>query len=508
MDFFHFTPFYYSGNAVYNLKGLEMGKAMGNITSLKVNPSGISYAMLANLEEGSLVTVCDLWDSKQVLHEYYDIDNATAIAYTPDGRKLLIAQPNKLSIYDATHHSYIDQMAMPFAANIMEVSPDGNTLAAAKSRKLTIWDLSQKLVFKSMETSATVNDITFSKDNSKMAVLTSDGKLSIYATSDLKLLQTFDKLGNAGQCTFHPDGNFIAVTATSQRIILLSLDDNEYRSYIDNEDGGISNAQFVRDGEKQVYLVYNTTNDIVYKPMDGEGANTSRTSTSKVVDENGKPLAGALVEFLGSQESTLSELDGSFTLPTNPSTAGKVRASYAGLKSKTKTAKRDMTIELQKPGWLNTSPESYEWVVTLQGAFPEGGFTHPSLGAMVGRVKDIGWYVKGVYRPVQSTDCDYNDSRWTTGKAKHSYWAATAGAIVRVKGPFHVYVGGGYVDRKVAWELADGSYAKNTDLSYNGATLDYGLMFKMSHFVITGGALTNLSGGCHFTGSIGLGVSF
>lgn len=232
-----------------------------------------------------------------------------------------------------------------------------------------------------------------------------------------------------------------------------------------------------------------------------------------VVDGSGNPIPGALVEVIGDNLSVITELDGSFSIKM-PSHASRLRATYAGMQSKTKAAKNGMRITLSNLGWFNEAPESYSWIVTLQGAFPESGFSNPSLGVMVGRVKDIGWYVKGVYRPVESTKCDYEGSTaehsawWTTGNDKRSYWAATAGAIVRVKGPFHFYVGGGYVSRKVAWELGDGSYAKNTDLSYNGATLDYGLMFNMYHVVVTAGALTNLSGDCHFTGNIGIGVSF
>lgn len=507
LDFFHFSTYYFSGSGVYNIGGQKLGDAVDNVVSLKVNPSGISYATLTRFEGRSLVTVSDLWQSDNILREFYEIDNATAICYTPDGKQLLIAVPNKLEIYNATYHNYVDQMAMPFSANLIEVSPDGRDLVAAKSNQLAIFDLQQKLVFKSVEMSATVNDVAFSADNSKMAVVTADGKLSIYSTSDFRILQTFGNLGNAGQCSFHPDGNFVAVVVSNQRVVLLSLDDNEYRSYIDSDEGGISSAQFVLDGKKQVYLVYNTKNNIVYKPMDGEYASVQSSANSKVVDGSGTPLAGALVEFLGIQESTLTELDGTFSLPTS-SRKYRVRASYVGMQSKTKSAKKDMTIKLTKQSWLNDSPESYEWVTTLQGAFPESGFSNPSLGVMVGRVKNIGWYVKGVYSPVKSTDSEYDGSRWTTGKSKNSYWAATAGAIVRVKGPFHIYLGGGYVDRKIAWELSDGSYAKYADQSYNGATLDYGVMFKMNHLVITGGAMTNLTGDCYFTGCIGVGVSF
>lgn len=520
IDNFHFSTYYYSGRSVYNLMGKHIGKAVSDIVSLKANPSGISLATLAKYDGGSLVAIFDPWEDNHVLHEFYDVDDASAIGYTPDGRELLIAIPSKLLVLDATYFNLKEQMAMPFDASLIEVSPDGKTLAAAKSNQLVVWDFSQKLVFKELEASATVNDIAFSNDNSMMAVLTADGKLSIYSTRDFKLVQSLGQLGNAGQCSFSTDGKFIAVIANSQRIVLLNLEDAEYRSYIDNEEGGISNMNIVRDGKGLSYLVYNTFTNIVYKPMDADNSSTaSRGAIGTVVGSEGNPIPGALVEEVGGMQSTITELDGTFALQSVGKTS-KLKASYAGMQAKTKAAKSGMTIKLANNGWLNERPDHYEWVATLQAAFPESGFSHPSFGAMVGRVKDIGWYVKGVYRPVKSTDGDYVSEKWTTtdgdyviekwttGESKRSYWAATAGALVRVKGPFHFYVGGGYVDRKVAWERADGSYAKNTDLSYNGATLDYGIMFKMYHVVITGGAMTNLTGDCHFTGCVGIGVSF
>lgn len=268
IDFFHFSTYYFSDSHVYNLLGTKIGNAISDIASLKVNPSGISYATLAKYDGGSLVAAGDLWQTNQTLHEFYDVENASAIAYTPDGRQLLIAMPNKLAIYDATYYNYIEQMAMPFEASLLKMSHNGHTLAATKSYNLGVWDFDNKIVFKEIEMSATVNDIDFSADDSKMAVLTSDGKMYVYDASNMKLLQTYEQLGNAAQCSFHPDGALISVVTNSQRIALLSLDDPQYRSYIDNEEGGTSSAKFVKDGKKQTYLVYNTASSIVYKPMD------------------------------------------------------------------------------------------------------------------------------------------------------------------------------------------------------------------------------------------------
>ena len=234
-----------------------------------------------------------------------------------------------------------------------------------------------------------------------------------------------------------------------------------------------------------------------------------------VVDRDGNPIPGAKVEIVGSTESVITELDGTFHFDIqNP--AKKVQVFYAGMQTKTQTIKPDMVIKLSKTNWWNSKPEKYSWLINIQGAFPESGIENPSFGLMLGRVKTLGWYVKGVYSPGKSTDGDYVSypddsdqiSYWTTGKDKCSFYAATAGVLVRLNSPIHLYAGAGYANRKVAWELADGTYAKNTEYSYSGVAVDYGLMLKIGKFSVNGGVLMSLADGCEFIGNVGIGVCF
>lgn len=234
-----------------------------------------------------------------------------------------------------------------------------------------------------------------------------------------------------------------------------------------------------------------------------------------VTDRDGNPIPGAKVEIVGSTESVITELDGTFRLETQ-SPAKKVQVYYAGMQSKVQTVKPDMVIKLSKATWWNAQPEKYSWLINVQGAFPESGMKNPAFGLMLGRVKTLGWYVKGIYSPGKSTDLDYithpaesdQIDYWTTGKDSRSMWAATAGVMIRLKCPIHVYAGAGYIERKVAWELADGTYAKHTGYSYSGAVVDYGLMLKIGKFSVNGGVLMSLADGCELIGNVGIGVCF
>lgn len=244
-------------------------------------------------------------------------------------------------------------------------------------------------------------------------------------------------------------------------------------------------------------------------------ASAQNVVNGTVLDFEGNPIPGAKVEIVGSTESVITELDGTFRLEIqNP--AKKVQVIYAGMQTKMQTIKPDMIIKLSKTNWWNVKPEKYNWLINVQGVFPESGMKNPSWGLMVGRVKTIGWYVKGIYSSGQSTDGDYVSypegsdliSYWTTGKDKRSFYAATAGVLVRLGCPIYLYVGAGYANREVAWELADGTYAKNTEYSYSGLETDYGVMLKIGKFSVNGGVLMSLADGCEFTGNIGIGVCF
>lgn len=225
-----------------------------------------------------------------------------------------------------------------------------------------------------------------------------------------------------------------------------------------------------------------------------------------VVDRDGNPIPGAKVEIPGSTESTLTELDGTFRLETaHP--ARMVRVYYVGMVSKTQKVTPDMLIRLSQENWWNREPQKAEWLIAVQGAFPDDGIENPSFGLMLGKVKRLGWYVKGVYRPSKSTECDYVNY-WTTGKEKRGYYAATAGVIARLNCPIHFYAGVGYANRKVAWELADGSYAKQCWDSYSSVAIDCGLMLKINRFFINGGTIMSVSDGCYCTGNVGIGISF
>ncbi len=244
-------------------------------------------------------------------------------------------------------------------------------------------------------------------------------------------------------------------------------------------------------------------------------AQAQNVVSGTVTDRQGNPVPGAKVVIAGGTESVITELDGTFRLESQDP-AKKVQVFYSGMQPKKQTVKPDMVIRLSRTNLWNRKPDKAGWLVGVQAAFPEPGVSNSSFGLMLGRVKNFGWYVKGVYSPAASTDIDYvaypDDSDlisyWTTGQDKRSFYSVSAGLAARLHCPVHLYLGAGYADRKVAWQLADGTYARNTDYSYSGVALDYGLMLRLGKFTVNGGTIMCIADGFNFVGNVGVGVCF
>ncbi|WP_052356155.1 carboxypeptidase-like regulatory domain-containing protein [Bacteroides timonensis] len=240
------------------------------------------------------------------------------------------------------------------------------------------------------------------------------------------------------------------------------------------------------------------------------------TVSGIVTDKKGNPIPGAKVEIKGGTESTITELDGTFTLETK-TPAQKVKVYYVGMQAKEQKVKPDMLIKMSDSSWWREKPDKYRWLVGVQMAVPDDCLElTPSFGLMLGRVKNIGWYVKGVYSKKQSTagSMGEEDYYWTTGKSKCSYVSATGGVIVRLWSPIYLYAGAGYFDREAAWQLANGDYYKYSPDTYSGVAADFGVMLKIKRFFINAGATYGfpLDGGYDSTkkgvGNFGVGMYF
>lgn len=232
-------------------------------------------------------------------------------------------------------------------------------------------------------------------------------------------------------------------------------------------------------------------------------ASAQKTVNGVVVDKSGKAVPGTKIELVGTSESTITDLDGTFSI-VSQSSPKQVRAYYVGMQTKTQTIEPNMRIVLEKTTWWNRIPDKSQWFINPVVAFPSS--KDVALGLMVGKVKDYGWYIKAIYSGKPSSDVDYNEDYWTNGNRKTGYMAVTAGAMYRVYNALHVYGGLGYCNREVTWQLSDGCYEDSEDDSYSGVAFDYGVMLKTGVVNVSIGGIYTFGG--KNAVNVGVGVNF
>lgn len=268
MDNYLFSTYYFSDKKCYNLRNLALSST-GDVFSLKINPCGSSFAVLNGKRDNRKVAVYSLWLTNKLLHKFPRNMSPVSICYAPDAKTFVIADANKkLHFYNTKGYTLQHEAVLPIVAQRMAISNNNYFLAASNGSNLLIWNLESKAERKNFSLDANINCFDFSKDNSQLAVATDDGKLTIYDTRTFSVQQSYDAMGKALYCYFHPEGKYIAVITGDNRISVINLMNEEDRRYIDNPEGGITDLRFAKDGKGNMYLVYNTRHSIIYESMD------------------------------------------------------------------------------------------------------------------------------------------------------------------------------------------------------------------------------------------------
>lgn len=224
-------------------------------------------------------------------------------------------------------------------------------------------------------------------------------------------------------------------------------------------------------------------------------AQSTRVVKGAVVDKNGNPLPGAVVEATGGAESAVVDADGTYAIEV-PIWLNSLTAKYAGMQTKKIKLDHDGDIIFR----LRTQIADKGWFVNVVGAtsffdaYEASGFAG-RLGLMGGYIGNWGGYVK-----VTPT---FGDGTEACGLP-----AATIGVIKRIVGPAHIYVGLGY-----APVSGDDDYNYNGWHYYypdyeSGMMVDLGFMFKFNHIVANVGYSYSNSFCCNVNHDLHFGVGY
>ena len=106
-------------------------------------------------------------------------------------------------------------------------------------------------------------------------------------------------------------------------------------------------------------------------------AQTQRVTGVVISDEDGQPVIGASVQVKGTQQGTITDVDGKFTLPNVPSSAGTLVVSFVGMKTEEIEIQPNMTIRMK------ANDELLDEVVII------GYGSAKKLGSVVGAVSTV-----------------------------------------------------------------------------------------------------------------------
>lgn len=198
-----------------------------------------------------------------------------------------------------------------------------------------------------------------------------------------------------------------------------------------------------------------------------------------VVDKKtGTPIEGAVVTSLGVYKAETG-YDGSFTLKSMVPLKS-VKVTAPGMNYQKKRASNGMTIKMKPQTMWNAKPENWSSFIGLEYGIPK--YNELSIGIMAGMVKKHGFYVKALFSPSQATDGEldyyhghssynyyldlYNQDRCLTGEYKYSVSSYGAGYVYNALAPLNVYIGGGYMIKKLALQTKEGKYVEPASYSW------------------------------------------
>lgn len=203
-------------------------------------------------------------------------------------------------------------------------------------------------------------------------------------------------------------------------------------------------------------------------------AQTTKVIRGAVIDKNGNPLPGAIVEATGGAENVTADADGTFSMEV-PFWLKTLTARYAGMKDKKLKLKGDNLLFRMKPD------NGGKWFVNFIGSYvSDSGHAGGRVGLMGGYMGNWGGYAKVMP---------------TIGLASDGVPSVTLGVIKRLYKPLHLYWGLGFVPVEQIYSY---SYSYYSSSSYYdeywdpGMAVDLGLLFKVAkHFNINVGYTFN-----------------
>jgi WD40 repeat protein len=246
--------------AVTTMGGIPLPDIHGNVLSTVYDPSGQWFAVGTDNGDINVYSTSDITQPAYTL-DYYGFP-VSDLAFEPVHGWLVASGAPSLFFWDINN-----LLADPLGFDLenitdIEFSPDGHWMAVISiDNILSLWDIEnlQKPIFTTSEFPGLVKGVSFSPDNSHMAIghwSQPDGssflsQIQIYSLKDLEAQPLSLKVGQLMpiSVTYSPDGRWLAVGGSDKVITLWSTDnlDGEPRLF-NGHTGDIFDLAFSNDG--------------------------------------------------------------------------------------------------------------------------------------------------------------------------------------------------------------------------------------------------------------------
>lgn len=211
----------------------------GQVVSVSFSPNGQTLAVGGVDEVQNQVQRAAVWtylvDSWEPLMKFPEYLNILAMAYAPDGRRLIGGGTSRnLQVWRTSDGTSIFTLNHAHQVSEVSISPDGSTAATATCEFVStdectegavwLWDLpSGRLTRKLSDFVDTVGNVAFSADGSTLVAASHNGTLRFYGTSDYEPLFEFTSPGGISALAVSPDGGLLATGNINGEVYLWKI---------------------------------------------------------------------------------------------------------------------------------------------------------------------------------------------------------------------------------------------------------------------------------------------
>ena len=167
------TIYVTDGNTVRTISGALLNEDGNRIIDFKVNPAGSNFATIRVDKKGrNQASVYGCFDLENKLLDFNSkkLGDPSAIAYTPDARRILLAAGGNIYIAEPRKGLPVDTITdVPVKPTLLRMSPNGYYLAAVDGNRVVVYNFEEKKIRRDIDAGEKITDIAFSPESDQMA---------------------------------------------------------------------------------------------------------------------------------------------------------------------------------------------------------------------------------------------------------------------------------------------------------------------------------------------------